>query len=95
MTELPEDVLQFLRLMTLTWCPSSRQEGAVELLAKYDSPAEPQGLGAVVRTGAGRVYVRTGEAFRPWRPMPASGTGAGSWWDLQEPIEVLSEGVTL
>lgn len=54
------------------------------------APAEPTGLGAVVRDARGYIAVRVHE-------MPDRGCwyyhGRNSWSSLRQPVEVLSEGV--
>lgn len=67
-------------------------------VARYEPPKpetpEPKGLGAVVRTARGNTYVRSdsSSAKRVWARV---GYGYCRWLDLEQPIEVLSEGVEL
>lgn len=55
-----------------------------------DTPAEPTGLGAVVRDGDGTMWVRVGVQWR----QPDNGW-FGPWQTLHGPVTVLSEGVTV
>lgn len=51
-------------------------------------PEEPTGLGAVVRGGDGRTWVRLQGSY-PWI---ATGAGVEKWEDLQRPLTVLHAG---
>lgn len=60
---------------------------------KPPKPAEPKGLGAVVRDSEGRLWLRDGLDYSPgqWWGM----NGARRAWDRIDVAEVLSEGVSL
>lgn len=72
-------------------------------VAAYTRPAPPapKGVGAVVRSTVGKVWVRTDLKDEPWRS--ADNEGRGPFWAFDEKIEgiladggeILSEGVVL
>lgn len=66
---------------------------AVDAALPKPRPDEPMGLGAVVRDGEGRVWVRIGNTIYPWRCE--GGSNFAVYADIPNPIEVLSEGVEI
>lgn len=64
-------------------------------IVQRTQPAEPTGLGAVVRVG-GEVWVRVDVTNRPWRCVDVPGARWEDWAYLLRlgPVEVLSDGWT-
>lgn len=61
-------------------------------VAEYrPAPVEPTGLGAVVKDAKGHVWVRIPKSIKPWRYSHNAGF---EWKQIDQPVTVLSEGVT-
>lgn len=89
-----EPVLYVAGLRIAAWPEEQRVylEGATFEVLSRPKPAEPQGIGAVVRDTNGDLWVRADNDDAPWY-----GVGGHYWdtWDFVDALEVVSEGVQL